>query len=79
MTQLTLVGPARVLDRQRITLAMLQLALNATQHTTTDQEIHLGTEISWRSATSLGARHRSRSTAGRPGAGIRQVCVRGQH
>jgi two-component system, OmpR family, sensor kinase len=45
MTQLTLVGPARVLDRQRITLAMLQLALNATQHTTTDQEIHLGTEI----------------------------------
>ena len=24
---------------------MLQLALNATQHTSTDQEIHLGTEI----------------------------------
>jgi two-component system, OmpR family, sensor kinase len=34
-----------LLDRQRITQAMLQLALNATQHTTTDQEIHLGTEI----------------------------------
>ena len=34
-----------ILDRQRITQAMLQLALNATQHTTTDQEIHLGTEI----------------------------------
>ena len=33
-----------LLDRQRITQAMLQLALNATQHTTTDQEIHLGTE-----------------------------------
>ena len=35
----------RMLDRQRITQALLQLALNATQHTTTDQEIHLGTEI----------------------------------
>jgi two-component system OmpR family sensor kinase len=34
-----------LLDRQRITQAMLQLALNATQHTTTDQEIHLGSEI----------------------------------
>jgi two-component system, OmpR family, sensor kinase len=34
-----------LLDRQRITQAMLQLALNATQHTSTDQEIHLGTEI----------------------------------
>ncbi len=34
-----------ILDRQRITQAMLQLALNATQHTTVDQEIHLGTEI----------------------------------
>ena len=30
---------------QRITQAMLQLALNASQHTSTDQEIHLGTEI----------------------------------
>ena len=35
-----------MLDRQRITQALLQLALNATQHTNTDQEIHLGTEIS---------------------------------
>ena len=33
------------LDRQRITQAMLQLCLNATQHTEADQEIHLGTEI----------------------------------
>lgn len=34
-----------LLDRQRITQAMLQLSLNATQHTEADQEIHLGTEI----------------------------------
>ena len=33
------------LDRQRITQALLQLALNATQHTNTGQEIHLGTDI----------------------------------
>jgi signal transduction histidine kinase len=32
-------------DRQGVTQAMLQLALNATQHTGPDQEIHLGTEI----------------------------------
>ena len=34
-----------LLDRQRITQAVLQLALNATQHTDTDQEIYLGTKI----------------------------------
>ncbi len=34
-----------LLDRQRITQAILQLALNATQYTSTDEEIHLGTEI----------------------------------
>ena len=34
-----------MLDRQRVTQALLQLALNATQHTTADQEIHLGTRI----------------------------------
>jgi signal transduction histidine kinase len=34
-----------LLDRQRITQAMLQLALNATQHTSIDDEIHLGTAI----------------------------------
>jgi two-component system, OmpR family, sensor kinase len=34
-----------ILDRQRITQAMLQLALNATQHTTPEQEIHLGSAI----------------------------------
>jgi signal transduction histidine kinase len=34
-----------LLDRQRVTQALLQLALNATQHTTPDQEIHLGTRI----------------------------------
>jgi signal transduction histidine kinase len=32
-------------DRQGVTQALLQLALNATQHTGPDQEIHLGTEI----------------------------------
>jgi len=36
---------AAILDRQRITQAMLQLALNAAQHTLPDQEIHLGTEV----------------------------------
>jgi signal transduction histidine kinase len=34
-----------VLDRQRVTQALLQLAANATEHTSTDQEIHLGTGI----------------------------------
>lgn len=34
-----------MLDRQRVTQALLQLALNATQHTTDGQEIHLGTRI----------------------------------
>ena len=34
-----------VFDRQRITQAMLELALNATQHTSTDQEIHLGADV----------------------------------
>lgn len=38
------VGVAMV-DRQRVTQAVLQLALNASQHTTHDQEIHLGTRI----------------------------------
>jgi two-component system OmpR family sensor kinase len=34
-----------LLDRQRVTQALLQLALNATQHTAEGQEIHLGTRI----------------------------------
>lgn len=34
-----------LLDRQRVTQALLQLALNATQHTGDGQEIHLGTRI----------------------------------
>ena len=34
-----------LLDRSRITQAMMQLALNASQRTSTDQEIHLGTQI----------------------------------
>jgi two-component system OmpR family sensor kinase len=34
-----------LIDRQRVTQALLQLALNASQHTTDHQEIHLGTRI----------------------------------
>lgn len=34
-----------LLDRQRVTQALLQLALNAAQHTTADQDIHLGTQV----------------------------------
>jgi signal transduction histidine kinase len=34
-----------MLDRQRVTQALLQLALNATQHTSDNQEIHLGTRV----------------------------------
>lgn len=36
---------AVLLDRQRVTQALLQLAQNAAQHTTDQQEIHLGTRI----------------------------------
>ena len=56
-----------VLDEQRVTQALLQLADNAVKHTDPGAEIAIGSEPHRRRRTPVGAGHRRRHRPGRPG------------